>query len=658
MTRYRTWLTVLAVAGIGRFADAQPLPSAPSDSVVKLAYDISRVRGSPLAVLIDESTVAAEPDGTWRREFRQAVQVLDEAALRSVAERAISFAGSHQKLTVRWVRVLRPNGEVVSDRAAQVQDADVPAAVNNPIYQDQRVRRLSLAGVALNTIVDFAYTIEEMRSPREGDFLFGRSLNGPLPVRRSRFVLDLPVGYRAHILERNLVTRRVEETINGRRRLIWTASEQNPVKAEPFASDSNGILQTISVSAAGDWNGLAAWYNGLAQSRYALSVFAAKKADSVIAASFPRTRVDSLRAWHRWVTQDIRYVSVSLGIGGYQPRTPDEVLRTGFGDCKDKATLFIALARRAGIEAEPVILSLSGRPERSLPSVFQFNHAIAAVREGNEWRYTDLTADIFPYGEIPPNYQGSFAVQVTAEGRAREIVLPVSEVAANTAVLSWDAELDASGFMKGIVRETARGMSAPQLRGILAMAVIESRKNDAERMLAQRLLGSGGTLSAKIDSISGTDGRNMALDPRLQYEAEVHGALQEIGGSKVLRIPNAFRGFGERMRSMLGQLGEPGARLMPIDAARILSPSIVRAEWRLTLPQGWTVKAPRDASVTSFFGSYSSKWSLEGRELTLVRELRGAHGVFAPERLAEVRVWLQSVLQDDVEFLEVGSAQR
>lgn len=609
-------------------------------------------------MLIDESTVVAEPDGTWRREFRQAVQVLDEAALRSVAERAISFAGSHQKLTVRWVRVLRPNGEVVSDRAAQVQDADVPAAVNNPIYQDQRVRRLSLAGVALNTIVDFAYTIEEMRSPREGDFLFGRSLNGPLPVRRSRFVLDLPVGYRAHILERNLVTRRVEETINGRRRLIWTASEQNPVKAEPFASDSNGILQTISVSAAGDWNGLAAWYNGLARSRYALSVFAAKKADSVIAASFPRTRVDSLRAWHRWVTQDIRYVSVSLGIGGYQPRTPDEVLRTGFGDCKDKATLFIALARRAGIEAEPVILSLSGRPERSLPSVFQFNHAIAAVREGNEWRYTDLTADIFPYGEIPPNYQGSFAVQVTAEGRAREIVLPVSEVAANTAVLSWDAELDGSGFMKGIVRETARGMSAPQLRGILAMAVIESRKNDAERMLAQRLLGSGGTLSAKIDSISGTDGRNMALDPRLQYEAEVHGALQEIGGSKVLRIPNAFRGFGERMRSMLGQLGEPGARLMPIDAARILSPSIVRAEWRLTLPQGWTVKTPRDASVTSFFGSYSSKWSLEGRELTLVRELRGAHGVFAPERLAEVRVWLQSVLQDDVEFLEVGSAQR
>jgi hypothetical protein len=40
-----------------------------------------------------------------------------------------------------------------------------------------------------------------------------------------------------------------------------------------------------------------------------------------------------------------------------------------------------------------------------VPTVFQFNHAIAAVRDGAGWVYTDLTAESIPYGELPDAYQ-------------------------------------------------------------------------------------------------------------------------------------------------------------------------------------------------------------------------------------------------------------
>ena len=73
--------------------------------------------------------------------------------------------------------------------------------------------------------------------------------------------------------------------------------------------------------------------------------------------------------------------ALSLGIGGYQPRTPAQVMETQYGDCKDKATLFIALARRMGVNAYPVLLSSTGGVERGLPSISQFDHMIAAVEK-------------------------------------------------------------------------------------------------------------------------------------------------------------------------------------------------------------------------------------------------------------------------------------
>lgn len=654
---------VFAVSMVGvsaastRAQPASALPAAPSDSIVRLAFDPARVRGAPFVVLLDEGVFRVERDGTWRNEVRQVMQVLDANGIRALGERALTFSRTHQRLTIRWVRVLRPNGEVISDRPAQEQDADMPAAMNAPIYQDQRIRRLSLAGVGVNTIVDIAFTLEEQAPPRPGDFLQRWALNGVFPVRRSSFTLDVPTGFVPHIVERNLVTRRQEDEREGRHRFQWTAIDQMPLRAEPFAADSNGIAQSITVSAPGDWNGMASWYNTLARDRYVVSPTVGRVADSVMAASQPRSRLDSLRAWHRWVTQDVRYVSVALGIGGYQPRTPDEVLRTGFGDCKDKATLFIALLRRAGIEAEPVVLALNGRPDASVPSIFQFNHVIAAVREGERWRYTDLTADVFPYGDIPESYQGAFAVQVSTAGDARSITLPVSSPDSNRAVIRFLSAVDGTGAAVGTVTEEADGTQAPLLRAMLVAAGDPTRRATAVRGLAQRLAGQEAMTTVVIDSLQGSYGRDMATSPRLQYHARLPETVRAVGGARMLRLPAAVRGPARQTRALLAQIDTVRPRMLPIDAARIIPPVSTSVEWRVTLPAGWTVDLPSNVNTASFFGRYRSTWTLDGQELRLVRELEGGRGVFGPERIAEVRVWLRTVGADDPEFLTMKAVR-
>ena len=72
------------------------------------------------------------------------------------------------------------------------------------------------------------------------------------------------------------------------------------------------------------------------------------------------------------------------------------MIRTGFGDCKDKATLFVAALRHLGLSAYPVLLSSRGAVERQLPTIKQFDHEIAAVSTGAGYTYTDLTAAVVP----------------------------------------------------------------------------------------------------------------------------------------------------------------------------------------------------------------------------------------------------------------------
>ena len=46
----------------------------------------------------------------------------------------------------------------------------------------------------------------------------------------------------------------------------------------------------------------------------------------------------------RLVQEDVRYLALSMGEGGYVPATADETWRSRYGDCKGKTILLLALS--------------------------------------------------------------------------------------------------------------------------------------------------------------------------------------------------------------------------------------------------------------------------------------------------------------------------
>jgi len=641
-------LTALITGALAARVQSQALPPQPSDSVVKLAVNPTTRPGVQIVTLLDELVFRVEADGRNTRRFRQVVQLVSDNAARAKAEQSFVYAPNHQAFVLNWVRVLKPSGEVVSDKAAQEQDADIPAAMQNPVYQNQKIRRLSLAGVTAGTILDVSWTVEEKAPYRAGDLYDLRFVNSPFDVVRFRYVLDAPVTFLPRILEYNLRITRTDSVANGRRTSTWSASNLPHVVGEPFMSDSNGVIQSIVVSAPSTWADLALWYHGLSKDRYVLTPDIARRVDSLVTASKARTRLDTLKALHRWAAQDVRYVSVSLGIGGYQPRTPEQVLSTGFGDCKDKATLFVAAARKYGIEANTVLLASNGHTDRSAPTMFQFDHAIAAVRDRNGWTFTDLTADFIPYGMLPVAYQGGMGLVVLADGRSEQVTFPISPTDSNTNVVRVVGHLQADGSVAVKVNDRSTGSTSLRVRQSFYAPI-----DTSQRGAAMRALGTAYFKDGLSDSLVAFNGRDLSSDARISFQVTSADALKSVGSVKLFTMPSTLRGPAQNFSAMAKTLAVAPPRQFPIDVSRIVGPFVNTTQFELTLPVGWTAELPKNVVTTSIAGRYETVYAQEGRLLRITRKVSGARGIYPPIRIDEVTGWLRSVAADDVEFIQL-----
>src|SRR5262249_39012405 len=154
----------------------------------------------------------------------------------------------------------------------------------------------------------------ELKPFRAGDFFTSWGVTAGT-VRRSRFMVDAPKDMKLRIEERNLPFARTQTSANGRTQYVWATKDVPWIKREMFAADSNDLDEGIRIAAPGAWSDIGRWYAGLAKDRYEPSQALRDTVKALVAKS--KTLDDSLRAIHRWVAQDIRYVSIALGIGGF-----------------------------------------------------------------------------------------------------------------------------------------------------------------------------------------------------------------------------------------------------------------------------------------------------------------------------------------------------
>jgi transglutaminase-like putative cysteine protease len=636
---------IVALTGIAR-AQAPVItpagdPSVNSDTICRLAVNPADYPDEPYVYLLDDGVLRFEADGRGTETYRQVVQILKQEAAADFAEFQFSFSASRQKLTINWMRVLRPDGAVISAAPAQEQESDAPVTLRSPMYSDLRRHRVTLAGVAPGTLVDWSYTLETLRPVMPGDFFTSWSVNTGRLTRRSRLIVDVPAFVAARIKETNLRFPRQTSVAHGRRVTTWATSEvPKTPEAEPFARDTDDVYTGIAVGSPESWDDVARWSASRLSDRFALTPELEAKLAATVRGQ--ATGEDSLRALYRWITQEVRSVSVSLGLGAYQPRLPEKVLRTGFGDCKDKTTLFVALARRMGLEAYPVLTGLSVSIDSALPSLTRFDHMIASVVRPGGPLYLDLTSTAVPVGLLPAALHGEFGLVMHPDGHADQVRLPRDSVSDNLDDALLTGVLTPDGIFAGRLTVIFTGTWQLGIREDLSNDVTAQQRADMTRSLANDVFD-----GATGDSLELFDGRDLTAPARLSVAIRDARATTRSGSSDVLTLP---------MKPTIASATVAAAearrpRRYHIDASQIFGIGTDVSEIRVQLPEGWRARLPAGVRVSGEFGSYSATYEQQGRELRVVRRAAGARGVFPPDRVDDLLAFLRAVAADDVRYI-------
>ncbi|MSP70755.1 MAG: tetratricopeptide repeat protein [Myxococcales bacterium] len=405
-------------------------------------------------------------------------------------------------------------------------------------------------------------------------------------TKLSRWVFYAATGTR--LLEEHFGTfERTATEIGGLTRVVWSAVDTEPVVAEPMMPTLAEVAPNLVVSTVPSWDVFVQWEASLLKDAFRESPEVRALADRLFAGA--TTVEEKLSRLQDWTSNEIRYQQdYERFIAGVKPHAAPVVVARRYGDCKDKAVLFITLARIAGIEAHFALVRTrdAGPVVRGVP-MQQFNHAIVYVPKQSgveEGRFFDPTVELLDPDILRHDDQGTWSMvmnpfEPSAAGHTfREI--PFQDPGKDESVVTSTLTLSADGSGKGLMRMSARGRVGASLRKA-------GRNGEQLAQMVQQQLG------ATLAGAHTHDARAVEVtDLRVP-------AVVEFG----VDLPTLGRKEGETLRMKL-PTGWGVAGLFALSTRRhallLGSPRTLKWSMDFTLPEGAVLQhQPTTAKLTS-----------------------------------------------------------
>ena len=618
-------------------ARAAALPDWAAQAVARPTPDWAA--GAPAVRLLDEETITVPATGRVRILTRGAVRILSSRG-RDYASCSASYLSG--TTAVRWMTawVVGPSGQVRRLDGGDAVDRSLAGAYT--LYSESRTVEMSAAAAAVGSVFAWEYATEEEPLLAQWPWFFQIEL----PSLLSRVSLTLPEGVEPVAMSFG------PDSVSAQRQgrtWTWEMRDVKPAAREPLAPHAWSVQSSVmlGVRADGpkrpggasfaDWAAVARWVGeleaGTAGSAPEITARAAALAAGVA------DTLGRLRALARAV-QRLNYVAVNLDLGhggGYRPNAAAEVLRLGYGDCKDKANLLRALVEASGTRAWLMSAYLGDRDrvDERWPSPLQFNHCITVMSVPRGTRLPaafehpvfgtllafDPTDPLTVFGDLRQDEQGALGLVVASPGGGL-VRLPLVPPDAGRLERRMDATLDAEGDLVATLHEASVGQQAV-----------------AERRFRREL--SEAEYRRTLESWLAAGGRSVDL----------HGFRTEedtLAGRFDLRAEYAAPRFARSVQSRLilrAALVTPRLTLTLPDSARVLPVALegqcVVETVTVALPEGYQAEElPAALHDHRDFAELDADWRVEGGVLRFVRRWLVRPLTLPPARYREVREML------------------
>jgi hypothetical protein len=579
---------------------------------------------------------ANQPKGTYSDET-DAVILLDETSVRVISADQYE---EHERVVFR---ILRPGareraavgvtagvGEKVNDlHAWSINPGDHKFEVKlkeftksspydaNALYSDIQGYVTKVPGAEVGSVVAFESSVVKKTYMGEYDWIPQQTI----PVKNASLTIEFPPRW--EFAESWANSQPVKGQQVSANTWKWSLTDLPAIEQEPMRPSYLALAARLEVAFFGDgkamsgtWGALGSWYKGLADPRRAPTTETKEAAQRLTAGM---TGFDAqVRAVANFLQRDIRYVDISIGIGGHQPHFAGDVFHHRYGDCKDKATLMATMLEGLGYHSEIVLVHTKrGVVQPKVPSGF-FNHAILAIlvpkevpddtypaiiktKSGNRYVIFDPTNEYTPFGLIPSYEQSSYVLITTSPGEMVQLPVFVPELNRTDRVGKFTLNND--GVLAGEVVNRYVGDEASDMRMNLATYDGKDRAKFLEASASASLK------QATIDNADFQNLKDIDHDLVIKYEVKMPEYAQTAGGLLLIRP----RVFGDKAIHLTKK---PRKYSIELEGSRH-----DHDIYEIKLPAGYVVdELPENTHIDVGFAMYDSKIESVGDTIRYTRE--------------------------------------
>lgn len=344
--------------------------------------------------LLDDSQIdlCGSDDRAWF--YRRADLITATAGAERCAQFSVSFDPEFEHVDIHNVTVIRGGSRIEHAHRAQFEVMRRESNLER-LHVDGRVTvHLTLPDVRPGDVVETAFTTFGMRKSQGGRHSVFVSLEWPVGIIDVRFRQRSPSG--RVIAERgyNNPPQGTQTEADGIVDRRWRTMERDGFKYEALAPPWMIQSAALQLSEWRDWAEAVNVFTPLYEDEGPLPAEIEQEIARIAASE--TTTAGRAAEILRFAQNAVRYHAISIGEGGYTPRSLQEVCETRYGDCKDKSKLYVHMARRLGVDACPALVNTRNGYALSewLPSGTVFDHCIVRVAVDGKVYWLDPTRQI------------------------------------------------------------------------------------------------------------------------------------------------------------------------------------------------------------------------------------------------------------------------
>lgn len=331
-----------------------------------------------------------------------------------------------------------------------------------------------------------------------------------------------------------------------------------------------------------------------------------------------------------YLQKNTRYISIQLGIGGWQPFDAKYVASKSYGDCKALTNYMYSLLKEAGINSRYTLVRAganAGYITSDFPSQ-QFNHVILSVPLAKDTVWLECTSQTLPSGYLSDFTCNRFALVIDETG-GHLVHTPKYSLNDNLQIRNIKATLNEEGGLLLKASTRYSGLQQDDIHGLIN----NLSKDKVKEALHEQL----DFATYNINNFNYAENKSTlpTIDESLDIGVSNYAT---ITGKRLFIVPNVMTRTKRKLAADVERKYDIqlGYEYKDIDSVEI------------EIPKGYeTESIPSDVKVESKFGKYTAAVKLTGNKITYYRSYENYSGRFPAKDYGELVKFYEAIYKAD-----------